>query len=89
MSEGLEPRKIKLVQQILSEEQTWAIEQLEREAAAIAEIHRSDQLVIGTRPNGDRVVKSRFIRRALQSIEDVERGEWQSLESLAQASDTW
>jgi hypothetical protein len=82
-------RKVEIVARVLAESQHWALDALEDVLDNIADTHRSDGLVIGRRPSGEPVIKSRFMRELMRSIHDVEQGNGISLRTLERESDAW
>lgn len=80
-------RKVEIVARVLAESQHWALDALEDVLDNIADTHRSDGLVIGRRPSGEPVIKSRFMRELMRSIHDVEQGNGISLRTLERESD--
>jgi hypothetical protein len=82
-------RKVEIVARVLAESQHWALDALEDLLDNISDTHRSDGLVIGRRPNGEPVIKSRFMRELMRSIHEVEQGNGVSLRNLERDSDSW
>lgn len=82
-------RKVELVARVLAESQHWALDAIEVVLDNIADTHRSDGLVIGRRPSGEPVIKSRFMRELMRSIHEVEQGNGVSLRTLERESDAW
>jgi hypothetical protein len=82
-------RKVEIVARVLAESQHWALDALEDVLDNIADTHRSDGLVIGRRPSGEPVIKSRFMRELMRSIHEVEQGNGISLRTLERESDAW
>lgn len=82
-------RKVEIVARVLAESQHWALDALEEVLDNIADTHRSDGLVIGRRPSGEPVIKSRFMRELMRSIHEVEQGNGISLRTLERDSDAW
>ena len=82
-------RKVEIVARVLAESQHWALDALEDVLDNIADTHRSDGLVIGRRPSGEPVIKSRFLRELMRSIHEVEQGNGISLRTLERESDAW
>ncbi len=82
-------RKVELVARVLAESQHWALDAIEDVLDNIADTHRSDGLVIGRRPSGEPVIKSRFMRELMRSIHEVEQGNGVSLRTLERESDAW
>lgn len=86
---SLADRKVEIVARVLAESQHWALDALEDVLDNIADTHRSDGLVIGRRPSGEPVIKSRFMRELMRSIHEVEQGNGISLRTLERESDAW
>jgi hypothetical protein len=82
-------RKVEIVARVLAESQHWALDALEDLLDNISDTHRSDGLVIGRRPSGEPVIKSRFMRELMRSIHEVEQGNGVSLRNLERDSDSW
>lgn len=82
-------RKVEIVARVLAESQHWALDALEDVLDNIADTHRSDGLVIGRRPSGEPVIKSRFMRELMRSVHEVEQGNGISLRTLERESDAW
>ena len=82
-------RKVEIVARVLAESEGWALGAIEELLDNIADTHRSDGLVIGKRPSGAPVIKSRFMRELMRSIHEVEQGNGTSLRNLERDSDNW
>jgi hypothetical protein len=82
-------RKVEIVARVLAESEAWALDAIEDLLDNIADTHRSEGLVIGRRPSGDPVIKSRFMRELMRSIHEVEQGNGTSLRTLERESENW
>ncbi len=82
-------RKVEIVARVLAESEGWALQAIEDLLDNIADTHRSEGLVIGKRPSGAPVIKSRFMRELMRSIHEVEQGNGISLRTLERESDNW
>jgi hypothetical protein len=87
--EDLNLRKLRLIEFILAEHNEESIERLEKVAYRIAYDEDSKTKVIGFRPDGVAVIKSDFLDGIVQTMKEVERGEYLTLEQLETRSDSW
>lgn len=87
--EDLNLRKLRLIEFILGEHNEESFERLEKVAYRIAYDEDSKTKVIGFRPNGVAVIKSDFLDAIVQTMKEVERGDYLSLEELESRSESW
>lgn len=87
--ENLDSRKMRLIEFIVAENEPEAIKQLEDLVHKITYDEVSRSKVIGSRPNGVRVIKSEFVECIQRTLIDVNNGEFISLEELDKRSGTW
>ncbi|MFM1932042.1 MAG: hypothetical protein RL226_1345 [Bacteroidota bacterium] len=81
--------KLRLIEFIINEKSNEALMQVEDLVKRISYDEDSRQKVIGSRPNGVKVIKSEFEDCLLRTLIDVNNGEYISLEELDKRSQTW
>lgn len=86
---NLHERKIKIIQQVINEQDEKVIEEIENKIAAIEYDKDSHQKVIGYNAKRNPVIKSDFVTMIKHSLLAVDHGEWISLEELEERSEAW
>lgn len=82
-------RKLALIEAILPLEQEEDLGALESSVQALQENIRARQLVIGYRPNGNVVLKQRFLDRLRHTLQDLNHDEYVTLPELEQRAADW
>ncbi len=88
-NQGLQGRKLALVQAILSVDSQEEVQSLERAVEEVREAARAKQLVIGYRPSGTPVLKQRFLDKLRHTLKDIQQDEYISLQSFEQRAADW
>ena len=88
-NQGLQGRKLALVQAILSVDSQEEVQSLERAVEEVREAARAKQLVIGYRPSGTPVLKQRFLDKLRHTLKDIQQDEYISLRSFEQRAADW
>ncbi|HCZ08462.1 MAG TPA: hypothetical protein DHV07_05010 [Flavobacteriales bacterium] len=82
-------RKLALIDAVLSLEQEEDLGTLESSVQALQESIRARQLVIGYLPNGNVVLKQRFLDRLRHTLQDLNHDEYVTLPELEQRAADW
>ena len=82
-------RKLALIESILPLEHDEDVKVLETAVHALEENIRARQLVIGYRPNGNVVLKQRFLDRLRHTLQDLKHDEFVTLPELEQRAADW
>lgn len=88
-NQGLQGRKLALVEAILSVDSQEEVQSLERAVEEVREAARAKQLVIGYRPSGTPVLKQRFLDKLRHTLKDIQQDEYISLQSFEQRAADW
>jgi hypothetical protein len=88
-NQGLQGRKLALVEAILSVDSQEEVQSLERAVQEVREAARAKQLVIGYRPSGTPVLKQRFLDKLRHTLNDIQQDEYISLQSFEQRAADW
>jgi len=88
-NQGLQGRKLALVEAILSVDSKEEVQSLERAVEEVREAARAKQLVIGYRPSGTPVLKQRFLDKLRHTLNDIQQDEYISLQSFEQRAADW
>ena len=88
-NQGLQGRKLALVEAILSVDSLEEVQSLERAVEEVREAARAKQLVIGYRPSGTPVLKQRFLDKLRHTLKDIQQDEYISLQSFEQRAADW
>ena len=88
-NQGLQGRKLALVEAILSVDSMEEVQSLERAVEEVREAARAKQLVIGYRPSGTPVLKQRFLDKLRHTLHDLQQDEYISLQSFEQRAADW
>lgn len=88
-NQGLQGRKLALVEAILSVDSQEEVQSLERAFEEVREAARAKQLVIGYRPSGTPVLKQRFLDKLRHTLKDIQQDEYISLQSFEQRAADW
>ncbi len=86
---SFEERKLALIGSILTLEQEEDLADLESSVQALKEDIRARQLVIGYLPNGNVVLKQRFLDRLRHTLQDINHDEFVTLPELEQRAADW
>ena len=86
---SFEERKLALIGSILTFEQEEDLADLESSVQALKEDIRARQLVIGYLPNGNVVLKQRFLDRLRHTLQDIKHDEFVTLPELEQRAADW
>ena len=86
---SFEERKLALIGSILTLEQEEDLADLESSVQALKEDIRARQLVIGYLPNGNVVLKQRFLDRIRHTLQDINHDELVTLPELEQRAADW
>ncbi|MGB0424012.1 MAG: hypothetical protein ACPGED_06815 [Flavobacteriales bacterium] len=86
---NLQERKLRIIEQIITEADEETIEALEQRLADLNYDKVSQTKVIGLNPKGLPVVKSDFMKLIRHSLMAVENGEWIGLDELETRSENW
>ncbi len=87
--QSLEERKLALMEAVLLLEQEEDLAVLETSVIALQESIRARQLVIGYLPNGNVVLKQRFLDRLRHTLQDIKHDEFVTLPELEQRAADW
>ena len=88
-NQGLQGRKLALVEAVLSVDSMEEVQSLERAVEEVREAARAKQLVIGYRPSGTPVLKQRFLDKLRHTLKDIQQDEYISLQSFEQRAADW
>ena len=88
-NQGLQGRKLALVEAILSVDSLEEVQSLERAVEEVREAARAKQLVIGYRPSGTPVLKQRFLDKLRHTLKDIQQDEYISFQSFEQRAADW
>ena len=86
---SFEERKLALIGSLLTLEQEEDLADLESSVQALKEDIRARQLVIGYLPNGNVVLKQRFLDRLRHTLQDINHDEFVTLPELEQRAADW
>lgn len=87
--EDLNLRKLRLIEFILQEHDPEGIRQLEELIVRIAYDEDSKTKIIGYNINSVPVLKSDFLSAIVQSLREVEAGDFQTFEQVENESESW
>lgn len=87
--EDLNLRKLRLIEFILQEHDPEGIRQIEELVVRIAYDEDSKTKIIGYNMNSTPVLKSDFLSTIVQSLREVEAGDFHTFEKVEKESETW